>query len=261
MFLLKKIVSPLFFPLPLCVLLLIFGLFLLWFTRRQRAGKIITTLGAALLVLLSYGPVPNFLLRRLEQQYPPLSTTASVEAPLDERLSNVRWIVVLGGGHTSDPKIPVAGNLSHSSLYRLVEGIELHRRIPGSRLVLSGSAIWRANSDAKAMALVAEALGIERQNIVLEEESNDTEDQAVFIKRVVGEDSFVLVTSAWHMPRAMGLFARQGMNPVPAPTDYRVIEGQLTPRDYYPNAGHLINTELAIYETLGRTWAKMRGRL
>lgn len=261
MFLFKKIISPLLFPLTLCMGLLVIGLILLWFTRRQRAGKVVTTLAFMLLMLLSYGPVPTFLLRRLESKYPPVLLSSSTQAPVPPTLSSVKWIVVLGGGHTSDSRVTAVTNLSRSTLYRLVEGSELHRRLPGSKLVVSGSAIFRSDSEAVAMAKVAEGLGIDRQNIVLEEQSNDTEEQAQFIKQIVGNEPFIMVTSASHMPRAMALFSKQGMNPVPAPTGHRITEATLMPRDYYPQPGHLENSEVAIYEYLGMMWARLRGKV
>jgi uncharacterized SAM-binding protein YcdF (DUF218 family) len=260
MFLFKKIISPLFFPLPLCMLLLLVGLLLLWFTRRQRAGKVISTMAFALLLLLSYGPVPGFLLGRLESQYKPVILYGDAQAPLPENLSSARWIVVLGGGHSSDPNVTAVTNLSVSTLYRLTEGVELQRRIPGSRLLVSGSAIFRSDSEAAAMAKVAEGLGVDRQNIVLEEESDDTEQQAVFIKRIVGADPFILVTSASHMPRSIALFSRQGMNPVPFPTGNRTVNARAMPREYYPQPGNLDKSEAAIYEYLGLMWAKLRGK-
>ena len=240
--------------------LLLIGLFLLWFTRRQRLGKIIQTVAVALLLLLSYGPVPNFLLGRIESTHKPLLLSANSEAGIPEELSAAKWIVVLGGGHKSDFNKTAATNLSPSTLYRLVEAVELHRKLPNSRLVVSGSDVFRLDSEAAAMAKVAEGLGVERQNIVLEEQSNDTEEQAVFIKRIIGGDPFILVTSASHMARAVALFQKQGMSPRPAPTGNRIVEGTLMPRDYYPHPGNLENSEVAVYEYLGMLWARLRGR-
>jgi uncharacterized SAM-binding protein YcdF (DUF218 family) len=172
----------------------------------------------------------------------------------------VKWIVVLGGGHTSDPKIPVASNLYTGTLFRLVEGIALHRRLPGSKLIVSGSAVWRSDSEAASMARVAEELGVDRNNIILEEQANDTEEQAALIKPIIGEDSFILITTASHMPRAMALFLKAGMKPIPAPTDYRVVDAEYMPRDYYPSPGNLQKSELVIYESLGSLWARLRGK-
>ncbi|MBD0369839.1 MAG: envelope biogenesis factor ElyC [Pyrinomonadaceae bacterium] len=261
MFFLKKLIAPLLFPLPVCMMLLLAGLFLLWFTRRQRAGKIFTTIGVVLILLMSYPPLPDFFLHRIEQQYTPLEFSLHTEIEgVPESLSSVKWIVVLGGGHSSDPKVPASSNLYSGTLYRLIESIELHRRLPGSRLIVSGSGIWRSDSEAAAMARTAEALGVLRENIVLEEKSNDTEEQAMFIKPIVGTDAFILVTTASHMPRAVALFTKAGMTPIPAPTDYKITEASYVPRDYYPSPGNLYKSEVVVYETLGRIWSKLRGK-
>jgi uncharacterized SAM-binding protein YcdF (DUF218 family) len=107
-------------------------------------------------------------------------------------------------------------------------------------------------------------LGVDRQNLILETLSKDTEDEARFIHKIVGKDPFVLVTSASHMPRSMALFKKLGMQPIAAPTDYGLREGQeeaLNPGMFFPNVGELVNTETAVYEYLGLAWAKLRGKI
>ena len=91
-FVLKKIIAPLFLPLPLCLTALLVGLYFLWFTRKQKVGKITVTGGVVLLALFSYGLFSNSLLKPLESKFPPL---------LDlQEVSDVKWVVVLGSGHT-----------------------------------------------------------------------------------------------------------------------------------------------------------------
>jgi uncharacterized SAM-binding protein YcdF (DUF218 family) len=256
MFLFKKIVGSFFFPLSLCLEMLIIGLILLWFTPKKRAGKVIVSLGVILLTLLSYGAFTHMLLKPLEYKYPPLLKIKD--------LSEVRWIAVLGGGHTSDPRIPPNSQLSGSSLFRLVEGIRAHKSLPGSKLILSGGAIYDPVSDAKVLADVALTLGVDRQNLILETLSKDTEDEARLIKRIVGNDPFILVTSASHMPRSMALFKALDMQPIPAPTDYGVKEEQgddISPAWFFPSVLELGSTEAAVYEYLGLAWTKLRGRI
>jgi uncharacterized SAM-binding protein YcdF (DUF218 family) len=256
MFLFKKIVGPFFFPLSLCLEILIIGLILLWLTPKKRGGKVIVSLGVTLLILLSYGAFTDVLLKPLEYRYPPLLNLKD--------LAEVRWIAVLGGGHTSDPQMPSNSQLSGSSLSRLVEGIRAHKSLPGSKLILSGGALYDPVSDAKALADVALMLGVDRQNLILETLSKDTEDEARLIKKIVGNDPFVLVTSASHLPRSMALFRKLGMQPIPAPTDYGVREKQeagINPGMVFPNAGELGNAETAVYEYLGLAWAKLRGKI
>src|SRR5712692_3241865 len=99
MFAFKKIVSPMFLPLPLCVEILLVGIILLWFTRKQRAGKLAVSLAGLMLLLFGNYKVANLLLGPLEIQYPPFEARA--EAP------GVRphpgFIAVLAAGFAVDP--------------------------------------------------------------------------------------------------------------------------------------------------------------
>jgi len=254
MFLLKKIVAPLFFPLSLCLEILLAGIFLLWFTRKQKAGKIIVSMGVVVLIALSYGAASETLLRPLEYKYPPMTDMSAV---LD-----IEWVVVLSGGSSSDAHLPITGRLSHASLVRLVEGIRIHRKLLKSKLILSGGGAFNTIAEAKTMADVAVALGMNVEEIVLESESKDTKDQARLIHKIVGNNRFVLVTSASHMPRSMALFEKRGMHPIPAPIGHKVKERQkITPAIFFPSAGRIAKMEHVFYEYLGLVWAKLRGQI
>lgn len=218
MFLFKKIVAPFFLPVPFCLEILLLGLFLLWFTRKQRAGKILVSIGVVLLATLSYVAVSDVLLRPLEYNYPPLLKV--------KHAHDVKWVVVLGGGHTSDPRIPVTSQLSDASMARVVEGIRLHNMLPASKLILSGGSAFDPVPNAKVLADVALAIGVDKQDLILESVSKDTKDEARLIRKIVGNDRFILVTSASHMPRSMALFKNLEMQPIPAPTDHWVKERQ-----------------------------------
>jgi len=254
MFLFKKIVAPLLFPLSIILEILIFGIFLLWFTRRQKTGKMLVFAGVLLLALFSYGSISDICLKTLEDKYPPLMDL--------HQFSDVKWVVVLGGGHNSDSKLPVTGQIGDSSLSRLLEGVRIHKKLPESKLILSGSGVYDPVSNATVMAGVAEVMGAGNNRLVLEELSKDTRDQALLIHKIVGNERFILVTSASHMPRSMALFQKLGMEPIPAPTDYLVKESQgLSPGVFFPSAGSLRKMERVFYEYLGFGWAWIRGQI
>jgi uncharacterized SAM-binding protein YcdF (DUF218 family) len=254
LFLLKKIVGPLFFPLSVCLVLLVLGLIFLWFSRRQRTGKVLVTIGVVLLALLSYSAFSDRLLRPLEYQYPPILSPAG--------FSDVKWVVVLGSGHNSDPRLPVTSQIDESAAVRLVEGIRLLNMLPESKLVLSGGPVFDPVPHAHVMTDVATAIGVERSDIRLQTRSRDTKDEARFIRDIVGEDKFILVTSASHMRRSMAMFKKAGMDPIPAPTDHWIKEKQaLSPRMFFPRPGNLEMAERAVYEYLGLMWAKLRGQV
>jgi len=252
MFLFKKIAAPLFFPVTLTLGILLLGVFLLLVTRRQKTGKIVVLIGTIFLGMLSYGAVSDKLLQPLEYQHPALLNLQNIQ--------NLKWIVVLGGGHVSDPKLPITSQLSNASLVRLVEAIRIHNGLPKSKLILSGGRVFEKISDAHVLAEVAIAIGIKKEDLILEDISKDTEDEANLIHKIVGIEPFILVTSASHMPRSIALFKRLGMRPMPGPTDYLVKGSQeMSPGMFYPSVSGLRKAETAFYEYLGLAWAKFRG--
>ncbi|MEA3428477.1 MAG: envelope biogenesis factor ElyC [Thermodesulfobacteriota bacterium] len=254
MFLFKKIVAPLFFPLSIILEILILGIFLLWFTGRQKTGKMVVFAGVLLLALFSYTSMSEVCLRPLEYKYPPLVDL--------HQFSDVKWVVVLGGGHNSDSNLPVTSQISESSLSRLVEGIRIHRLLPKSKLILSGGGVYDPMSESKVMADVAEVMGIGGNKVVLEELSKDTKDQARLIHKIVGDERFILVTSASHIPRSMALFQKSGMKPIAAPADYSVKKRhRISPGVFFPNADSLRKMERVFYEYLGLGWAWLLGQI
>lgn len=262
MFLFKKIVAAFLYPVPLCLEILCVGLVFLWFTSKQRAGKILVTMGTVLLALLSLPGAPETLLRPLERQYPALMDLDTLKSPDPEGKTAVKWIVVLGGGSSTDPSIPVTSNPSPETLFRLLEGFRFSREIPGSRLLLSGGAVCQTQSVALAMARVAEVMGVNPQRVVLEPDSRDTAEQAGFIKDLVGNDKFILVTSASHMPRSMALFRKRGLDPIPAPAGH-LVRGSfnLHPMALFPTGEALGRSEAAFHEYLGIAWSWLRGEV
>ncbi|MBN2437579.1 MAG: envelope biogenesis factor ElyC [Deltaproteobacteria bacterium] len=254
-FVIAKGFSSLLSPLPFLILLLAIGMVLLWWSKRGRAGKIAVTGATLLLVLLSYGFISTALLKPLENAYPPYQATASDR-------SSVKWVVVLGGGHVSSAYIPVTSQLSGASLFRLTEGVRIHRELPGSKMVLAGGAVFDTVPEVEISGRIVQIMGVKPSDLVLEKKSKDTEEQAVYVKNIVGHDRFVLVTSASHMPRSMALFRKVGLNPIPAPAHYRVIEKRNSaPGDYFPSTGNLDMAGSAIYEYLCLCWSRLRGRI
>src|SRR5215212_810242 len=251
MFLFKKLVAPFLMPVPFCLALILLGLALLWLTRRQRAGKWLATAGALLLLLLGYGFVSSRALAGLERRYAPAADVSAAAG-------RVRWVVVLGGGSSADEGLPAVLRLSEGSLARLVEGVRLHRQLPGSRLLLSGGAVFGSDADSETMRALAVELGVDPAALDLDPDSPDTETQAEVVRARVGGEEFYLVTSASHMTRALALFRKVGTNPSPAPTHFLTQRGRgLAPSDFFPSAGGLRCAEAAAYEYLGLAWAKV----
>ncbi len=256
MFLFKKIIAALLAPLPLCILAMLLGLWLLCYTKRARSGKLLIVVGVVTLTLFSLTPVSNALLASLENQYPGYLHHPS------ENTRQIKHIVVLGGGHISDPAVPVTSQINATTLARLTEGVRLHRVTANSRLILSGGNVFDDKPEAETMQTIARLMSIDDSAMMLDTHSLDTKDQVLNIKTMVGRDDFILVTSASHMPRAMALFNKQGMSPIAAPTNHAVRQKDvLSPDDFFPNAHALRKSEKMIHEYLGILWAQLSGQI
>jgi uncharacterized SAM-binding protein YcdF (DUF218 family) len=256
LFFLKKIISQILYPLNFSLLVLLAGIVMIWMRgqRWKKVGKVLATMGAFLLVLCSYSFIAEALLISLEYEYPALKSVQS--------FSHIEYVVVLGGGKSSDERLPSTTQLSGSSIARLIEGIRIHRQIAGSRLILAGGAVYDPVPEAQVMAEAAIALGVEADSLVLEAVSKDTQDQAANIREIVGNAPFIMVTSASHMRRAAGMFRKQGLQPIPAPADYWVKNDRaVSPADFFPSPDNLRKLQRAVHEYVGIGWAKMRGQM
>jgi uncharacterized SAM-binding protein YcdF (DUF218 family) len=248
MFMLRKVISRLLFPVPLSLELLLIGLVLLWFTRKQGLGKVLVTFGTLCLLAFSNSMISTALLRPLEQTFPPFNSSPTSE--------KIEYIAVLGGLGDDDPHVPVTSHVFPDLMVRLIEGVRVHREIPRSKLILSGGHL-----SSGGMAEVAEALGVNNRDILQLGEPPDTEAEGKEIAPIVGSSPFVLVTSASHMRRAMGLFRARKLNPIAAPTDFLAPERNVEIDDYFPDAFKLFKSQIATYEYFGLAWAKLRGKL
>src|SRR6266542_2563414 len=130
MFLLKKLVSAFLLPLPTAVALLTTAVAVLWFTRRERLGKVLATTALGLLALTTFDIVGDGLLRPLESRYPPLYPHPELERVEARAGRPLQWIVVLGAGNAIDARFTPAELLSEAALQRLTEAVRLHREMP-----------------------------------------------------------------------------------------------------------------------------------
>ncbi len=263
MFSLKKFLAPFFYPVSICVELISFGLLLLVFSRKQKTGKILVSFGLAVLVLCSFEGISGRILQTLESQYVPLNVSR-VQSSKDGGLAvhSVKWLVVLAGGLNGDPTLPVQLQITHHSRVRLLEGIRLHRLLPGSKIILTGGIGFEGAPEATTLSRVAQELGVAKSDMVLEVESRDTKDHPLYVQHFVKDEPFVLITSAFHMPRAMMIFKKQGLSPIPAPTgQWKPAKEFWSPENIFPSASGLRLAELAFHEYMGLAWAWVRGQI
>jgi uncharacterized SAM-binding protein YcdF (DUF218 family) len=240
MFAFKQLIGTLSHPGVIALLVTLLG-FLMRYLRRPRAANILFIFAAVFAWLMATPFVGNWLLAPLERQYPPLTTIPS----------QVRYVVVLGSSYTPRDGVPLTAAIDPTGLQRLVEGVRLHRLLPDSRLVVSGGVIPGADAPATGNALLAEALGVTGSAVVKLLSPLDTRQEAAAVSALTGSDTFLLVTSSSHMPRAMEYMRRAGGRPIAAPTGQRSSMGGFHPGSLLPNGDGLNMSEAAIHEYLG----------
>jgi uncharacterized SAM-binding protein YcdF (DUF218 family) len=259
-FWLKKLLTLPFLPLYFSILAGALGLALLLFTRRQKLARVLLLTATFVLALFSNKGVARLLIEPLEGTYAPIPEAITARE-LPENARHSVAVVVLGGGHGEAAGFSRVNQLSSSALRRLAEGVRLAHLLPTASLIVSGYQGPNEISHAQVLAEAAESLGIAGNRILRFDKTRDTDDEAQELKRTLGEQPFLLVTSAWHMPRAMALCEKAGLHPVAAPADYMLrVDADSGWASLTFDLGALERSTKAIHERLGLFWAKLRGR-
>ena len=131
-------------------------------------------------------------------------------------VARCRYIVVLGSGNGDLPGLPATSELCCTAIARLVEAVRILRLLPQAELIVSGPAPPPHSSHAQVLADAAVCLGIDRARIHLIDHAHDTEEESVAVRAFVHDAPVGVVTTAWHMPRAMTISAGPGSTPWPA---------------------------------------------
>lgn len=255
---------PLFiYPVGICAVLMAIGLI---FSKRIRLSRLAFL--AAMLVLFIGGNrwFSYMLARSLEWQYLPGTSVESAEA-----------IVVLGGGTESDlpPRQAVEVN---SAGDRIIHAADLYKNGAAPLIILSGGNIdWMESvekSPAADMRQIMLKLGVPDSAMILQPKSQNTREDALYSAEILKERGItriLLVTSAMHMPRSVGLFTRQGLEVIPSPTDFTVTEDGwqrvLNPNfesfmiNLIPNSSSLGLSTTALKEYIGILTYRLQGWL
>jgi uncharacterized SAM-binding protein YcdF (DUF218 family) len=160
--------------------------------------------------------------------------------------------VVLGSGYLPHDGIPVTAALDDDALVRVVEAVRLARVLKGSRLVVSGGAAPGHIPGAQGYAQLALAMGISPESLIVSDQPLDTRAEARAVRRLLGGSPFLLVTSAYHMPRAMLMMRQAGTNPIAAPTGQRAFgASRISWRSFVPGSNGLRDCERALHEYVG----------
>jgi uncharacterized SAM-binding protein YcdF (DUF218 family) len=254
-FILSKVLG--FFALPsnLTIVLGLLGVLLLP-TRLARTGRLLTVASLIVLALLGLSPLGNALIIPLEQRFPPWDDT---RGPPD-------GIVVLGGAITPDVSAARNEVALNEAAERVTAAVALARRYPDARIVYSGGTgalIFPEGSEAASAVRIFESLGVPQARIIAEEQSRNTVENAVFSLLLAmprpGE-RWLLVTSGYHMPRAMGVFRQAGFPVEAYPVDWRTRGPQDALRPFPSLGGGLERADTAVREWIGLVVYWLTGR-
>lgn len=242
-------------PVVILYMLLIAGVFLLS-VKRSNAGKLLITIAGLWFFLITTPFLPRLIFKSLEGKYSQIS---------DETVRNMTDtcdIIILGGGHTDDKNLSANNQLSQQALSRLVEGIRIHRMIPGSRLVLSGCSGRSKLPQALVLYRTALILGIDSSSMIMQPAPANTQQEAEeYVKNFGIKNNLILVTSAVHMPRALLHFHKAGINPINAPANFILKYGSnVRSWKWIPHYGNIALVQTAFHEYIGIIWAKLGGR-
>lgn len=240
MFTLKKLISAFLLPIPIGLFFLIISLIYL-FSNSYKKAKFFLFLTFLWFALLSNQTISNAILEPLENEYKALLNTPKVN-----------YILVLGNGHKSDENLAITSQLNGIAINRLVEGIRHYKNLDGAKLILSGYGGFDKNSHALMLKKLAISLGVDSNDIITLETPKDTQEEAVESRKILGTNSFILVTSASHIKRAMILFENEGLKPIASPTQHLSFEYEGYKSHF--NVENLKKVETAFHEYLGLAW-------
>lgn len=254
-YLLSKIFWVVAQPLSIILLLVLTGTMLFLFGRR-RLGFTANAAAMLVLVLCGFTSLGFLLIGPLENRFSrPTAMPETVDA-----------IIVLGGSTLG--RVSAARGVAelNEAGDRLTEAVVLARRYPLARIVFSGG-VGMFEPGGEPEAATAErlllAMGIPPERLVLEDQSRNTDENAELTAALLGDDAgtVLLVTSAFHMPRSVGLFRSVGVEVVAWPTDYR-SSGEEGFAVEVANPMHNMNTvSIALKEWIGLAAYYWTGRI
>jgi uncharacterized SAM-binding protein YcdF (DUF218 family) len=198
----------------------------------------------AIYLVFGFGPIAFLLLGSLEFRVPPSSEAERAAAST---------IVVMAGYAEAELDYPLSSMVNSSSAFRLLEATMLVRARPSSTVIISGT-----GAVATIMRDVIVGAGVPAAQVEVDLTSLSTYDTARTLAPRLGHAPFLLVTSAGHMPRSIGVFRKAGANPVAVPTDY-MTKRNLLATGFAPTPTYLYYSDLAMTEHVALMWYRFNG--
>ena len=225
-------------------------------TRWTRLGRRLLIASVVGLAICGFSPLGNWLLYPLEQRFP----------PWNEARGAPDGIVVLGG--PIDPDISAAHGVAvvSAGADRVIAAAALARRYPNARIIYSGgnaNLILGEAREADYASALFESLGVSKSRLTMERRARNTRENAEYSKALAAPkagERWLLVTSAYHMPRAAGVFRKAGFAVQPYPVDWRVagVVALLSLRNF--SIDGLASVDIGMREWIGLVAYRISGK-
>lgn len=254
-FALSKLLWVVAAPSNLILLALLLGLGLLLAGRTRIARKVLAG-AVGLLVLIILSPLGALLLGSLESRFP---TVKEVDVP-------PAGVIVLGGWTETEISLRRDVLALNDAAERVLAALALSHKFPDAKLVFTGGDgsysgdVGNEADDVKRLLL---SLNFDEGRVVYERASRNTAENAAFTKEIIQPkpgERWLLITSAAHMPRAVGCFRAVGFPVIPLPVDYRTVGNSERWRLIRPLSEKLATLDLAVHEWLGLAFYRLSGR-
>lgn len=249
----SKLLALLVYPLSLSLLLFVFSI-LLALLRWRRTGLGCLVLGVGWLYLCSTTVFADLVTDRLERQFVPRAMSVIPEADA---------IVLLGGATRGDTHLGSLADLNRHA-DRLVHAVALFKAGKAPVVLVTGGSPAGGRPEARQIKDLLVVMGVPDRRILLENVSRNTAENAAFSAQILQSremQQILLVTSAYHMPRAKALFDAQGLDVIPAPTDYQQVVADRVVARWLPSVDALHQSTDVLHEMVGYWVYRIRGWL
>lgn len=251
MFIIEKILSlSILSPLPFILIFIYIGLKAI-FDRRLKYGLLLIFIGIGT-YLASCDFFLDPLLLKLESKYEVIS---------DYKLQDAEVYVLLGGGITTST---LDGNVpGESANVRITKTVQYYNKYPKKIYISGGMPLQNKESESSVYKKEMIDLGVPAEDIIIEEKSNTTQENAVYIKKLMNEQGVkkaVLITSAYHMPRSVNTFTKSanGITFYPAPCNFIASQENQKIFAYIPKYENFRKFKIILWENIGIIYYKIK---
>ena len=251
-FWLSKVLWFIVNPFNVILILLVLGWLLLF--KRQKTGRKLIGIGLIMIFLFGLSPLSSFMMGLLENRI----SAGKIPDKID-------GIIVLAGMVDMESSRGELIELTDQA-DRIVQGIIISKQHPEARLIITGGSGYLKQSEnlreADYLEKLAVLLGISTNRLLVERNSRNTHEHAVVMAKMLPDKNgrWVLITSAFHMPRSLGCFKKEGVNVIPYPVDYKTkLDNALSLTSFLPTLGNIGSFNVAFHEWTGLIAYRLTG--